>query len=106
MKAPAALPLGVGVAAPPAAWFATQQAAGALTYFACDAAGPPWGLLIGLAGLAASLAAAAMNWRRIADEAPPGSAFAPRVGLGLAAIFALTNLATVVAIGLIPPCAR
>jgi len=92
VRVPPSLLLGLGVAAPPTAWFATQQAAGTLTYFACEASGPPVGLLVDLAGLAACLAAGALNWRSIHAEQTHGVEFGPRVGLGLAAIFALTNL--------------
>jgi hypothetical protein len=94
--------LGLGVAAPPLSWFAAQQSTGALTYFACQAAGPPAGLLMALLGLTACLAAGAVNFRRRAAE----TMFSTRVGLGLAAIFGLANLFTLAAIWLIPPCAR
>jgi hypothetical protein len=101
-----ALLLGLGVAAPPAAWFAAQQTAGALTYFACRAAGPPAGLLVGLLGVAACGAAGVESWRQLL-AGPQGTAlFAARLGFGLAAIFGLTNLVMVAAIRLIPPCAR
>ena len=106
MKTPLVLLLTTGVAAPPVAWFVTQQAAGTLTYFACETAGPPLGLAVGLLGIVACAAAGTLSWRQVAAGAQPGAAFAGRVGLGLAAIFALTNLVTVAAICLIPPCAR
>lgn len=106
MRASGTFLLALGAAGPPATWFATQQAAGTLTYFACEAAGPPWGLLIGLAGLGACVAAAALNWQRLRAEAPGKADFGLRVGLGLAGVFGLTNLFMIAAIVLVPPCAR
>jgi hypothetical protein len=94
--------LGIGVTAPPVTWFAAQQSTGALTYFACQAAGPPLGLLMGLLGLAACVAAGAASFRRRGVE----TMFSARIGAGLAAIFGLANLFTVAAVWLIPPCAR
>jgi hypothetical protein len=95
--------LALGLAAPPATWFAAQQASGMATYFACAVA-PPLGLAFGLVGLAACLGAgllAGRTWRTA-----PDSRFAVRVTGGLAAIFALANLLTLAALALIPPCAR
>jgi hypothetical protein len=94
--------LGLGLAAPPIAWFGAQQSTGALTYFACQAARPPLGLLMGLLGLAACLAAGVASLQR---RAAP-MAFSAQIALGLAAIFGLANLFTLAAVWLVPPCAR
>src|SRR5204862_347028 len=68
------------MAASPAAWFAAQQGAGSLTYFACQAAAPPLGLAIGFLGLAACLAAGAISFQYRTAPTP----FAAHLGLGLA----------------------
>lgn len=98
--------LALSAAAPPAAWFAAQQALGSLTYYRCATAGPPIGLAVAVAGLGACLAAAALAWRRTRAVPPHDAPFAARVTLGLAVIFALANMFTVLAIVLIPPCVR
>jgi hypothetical protein len=90
---------------PPAAWFATQQTQGGLVYFDCSAGGPPLGPLLGLAGVGACLAGGWLGWRRRAASWSTGR-FIAQVAFGAAAIFALANLATLVAAWLIPPCAR
>jgi hypothetical protein len=98
--------LGVAAFAPAAAWFATQQGQGALVYYACAAGGPPIGPLIGFAGLCACLAGGWLGWRGRGAAATETPRFVAQVVPGLAALFALANLATLVAALVIPPCAR
>ena len=97
--------LAVGVFAPPAAWFLTQQAQGSVVYFRCVAGGPPIGPLLGLAGAAACLFGGWLGWRgRTADT--PSARLLGQVALGAALLFALANVATAAAAWIIPPCAR
>jgi hypothetical protein len=96
----------IGVFGPPALWFAFQQAAGGVVYFRCAAAGPPVGVVLGLASVAACLSA---GWaaRRGAGGAPsPTAGFLAQLAAGLALVFAFAALVTLAAIVLIPPCAR
>jgi hypothetical protein len=98
--------LALGVFGPPAGWLATQQGQGALVYFACGAAGPPLGPLLGLAGAAACLAGGWIAWRTRQADSTASQRLLAQVSLGAGALFALANLATAVAAWLIPPCAR
>ncbi len=98
--------LGLAAFAPPTAWFVVQQSQGSAVYFACAEAGVPVGVLLGLAGLAACVAAAALGWRQAKAETSPTGRFVVQLTLGLAVIFALANLATIASAALIPPCAR
>ena len=107
MKSPTPWLLGLGAAASPTAWFVAQQAAGSLSYFACQSAGPPLGILVvGLLGLVPCGLAAALSWRQLHLASAGGPRFTAQLCLGLAAIFALTLLVTLLAIWLVPPCAR
>ena len=98
--------LGVGVVAPAIAWFATQQGHGALVYFDCGMGGFPIGPLTALTGLIACLASAWLGWRQRSVANSSTRHFVDQLVPGLAAIFALANLGTLVAACLIPPCAR
>ena len=98
--------LALGVFGPPAVWLATQQGQGALIYFACGAAGPPLGPLIGAAGAILCLAGGWLAWRRPDAQATASQRLMAGVALGAAALFAFANIATAVAAWMIPPCAR
>lgn|GEM_PF-6755114 len=97
--------LAFGILGSAAAWFAAQQGQGALVYYRCDAAGPPLGLAICLAGLLACCAASWASWRWSRSDAPDARVLG-RIAMGAAAIFALALLATVLATLVIPPCAH
>jgi hypothetical protein len=98
--------LTLGVFGPPAVWLATQQGQGALVYFACGAAGPPLGPLLGAAGAASCLLGGWLAWRSQDAEATGSQQLMARVALGAATLFTLANVATAAAAWLIPPCAR
>jgi hypothetical protein len=98
--------LTLGVFGPPAAWLATQQGQGALVYFACRAAGPPLGPLIGAAGAILCFAGGWLAWRSQDAEATASQRLIAQVALGAATLFTLANVATAAAAWLIPPCAR
>lgn len=96
----------LGVILPPAVWFAVQQTAGGVVYFACDTGGRPAAVLLGLTGVAACVWAGWFGWREARTAASPGAQFGAQLALGLAAVFVLADLVTLAAVWLIPPCAR
>jgi hypothetical protein len=97
--------LAAGAAASPLTWFAAQQGAGGMTYFACRSA-PPVGLALAALGLLACVAAVAVAWQAARGAGATTGAFAARVVVGMAVLFAFADLLTAAALALIPPCAR
>lgn len=102
--------LWIGFFAPGFAWFAFQQGLGAVERVACGHAGPPYGVLVGLAALLICLAAAQTarrdRGRRAETEAAPASRFIRRVTIGMAAIFGLAIAYQTAAVLLVPSCVR
>jgi hypothetical protein len=100
--------LGVlGLVLAPAVWLAFQQGAGALTYFACPAAGPPLGPLLGLLALAACAFAGGAGWQVAhAQTTTPARRVLGWIGCGASALFALAVALVSLAMLLVPPCAR
>lgn len=101
-------PLGVALAlfAAPVAWLLLQQGEGLFVYLACARAGPPLGVLIGVAAVAACAAACALAWRLMHSLKRPAQRFLAQIGAGAAAIFTLAALVMTAAIWLVPACAR
>ena len=88
--------VGIGLAAGPIAWFATQQATYYLASKACGFVDPWVMLAVDILGLAVALGGAWLCWRqwRMATRAPEGRgraehAFAAGLGLLLCGLFAL-----------------
>jgi hypothetical protein len=107
---PGDLAAGVGVLGlvlAPAVWLVFQQGAGALTYFACPAAGPPLGPLLGLLALAACAFGGRSAWRVAHAQATTSARrVLGWIGCGATALFALASALVSLAMLLIPPCAR
>lgn len=95
----------IGLAAPALAWLLYQQGLGGVVYVACGA-GRAVGLAVGAACVAVCLSAGWAAWLQRDSATTMARRFLCRVGAGAALLFGLGVLIVMIAVLVIPQCAR